>query len=151
MGVALYSSSLFIMQWESDLLCSRQLWQCWSTSRPALCMNMFCALKTSYAYLSTFKKRFHSCQLFAKTPFTPTHGCCGSERMLYPPRSTQDPYCVCGLPLWSVPIWKKISYTVFICNSHTYYYLVTTHSLFHFRLKTFLFRKSFPLQPFISS
>ena len=36
-------------------------------------------------------------------------------------------------------------------NSHTYYYLVTTHSLFHSRLKTFLFRKSFPLQPFISS
>ena len=43
------------------------------------------------------------------------------------------------------------SYTVFICNSHTYHYLVTTHSLFHSRLKTFIFRKSFPLQPFISS
>ena len=29
-------------------------------------------------------------------------------------------------------------------NSHTYYYLVTTHSLFHSRYKTFLFCKSFP-------
>ena len=41
------------------------------------------------------------------------------------------------------------TYTYYTC--HTYYYLVTTHSLFHSRLKTFLFRKSIPLQPFISS
>jgi len=35
-------------------------------------------------------------------------------------------------------------------SSHTYYYLVfITHSLFHSRLKTFLFCKSFPPQPFL--
>ena len=28
------------------------------------------------------------------TPFTPTHGCCGSRRMLYPLRSARDPYCM---------------------------------------------------------
>ena len=35
-------------------------------------------------------------------------------------------------------------------NSHTYYYWYSiTHSLFQSRLKTFLFRKSFPPQPFL--
>ena len=35
-------------------------------------------------------------------------------------------------------------------NSHTYYYWYSiTHSLFHSRLKTFLFCKSFPPQPFL--
>ena len=48
------------------------------------------------------------------------------------------------------------SYTVIICqqslsaNSHTYYYWYSiTHSLFHSRLNTFLFCKSFPPQPFL--
>ena len=36
-----------------------------------------------------------------------------------------------------------------IANSYTYYYYFSiTHSLLHSRLKTFLFCKSFPLQPF---
>ena len=50
------------------------------------------------------------------------------------------------------------SYMVIICqqslsdNSHTCYYRYSiTHSLFHSRLKTFLFCKSFPLQPFLFS
>ena len=43
-----------------------------------------------------------------------------------------------------------LSYTViYAANSHTYYYRYSiTHSHFHSRLKTFLFCKSFPLQPF---
>ena len=42
------------------------------------------------------------------------------------------------------------SYTViYAANSYTYYYQFSiTHSLFRSRLKTFLFCKSFPLQPF---
>jgi len=42
------------------------------------------------------------------------------------------------------------SYTViYAANSYTYYYRFSiAHSLFHSRLKTFLFCKSFPLQPF---
>jgi len=42
------------------------------------------------------------------------------------------------------------SYSViYAANSHTYYYYFSiTHSLFHSRLKTFLFCKSSPLQPF---
>jgi len=50
------------------------------------------------------------------------------------------------------------SYMVIICqqslsdNSHTCYYRYSiTRSLFHSRLKTFLFCKSFPLQPFLFS
>jgi len=43
------------------------------------------------------------------------------------------------------------SYTViYAANSHTYYYRYSiTHSLFHSRVKTFLFRKSFPPQLFL--
>jgi len=43
------------------------------------------------------------------------------------------------------------SYTViYATNSHTYYYeLSITHSLFHSGLKTSLFCKSFPPQPFL--
>jgi len=38
---------------------------------------------------------------------------------------------------------------IYPANSYTYYYQFSiTHSLFHSRLKTFLFCKSFPLQPF---
>jgi len=42
------------------------------------------------------------------------------------------------------------SYTaIYAANSHTYSYSFSiTHSLFHSRLKTFLFCKSFPPQPF---
>ena len=47
------------------------------------------------------------------------------------------------------------SYTVFIRQqSYTYYLIIwysITHSLFHPRLKTILFCKPFPLQPFLSS
>ena len=51
------------------------------------------------------------------TPFTPTHGCCGSRRMLYPSRSARDRYCmrtVSVLCLWisaaiRSPILKVIS------------------------------------------
>ena len=44
-----------------------------------------------------------------------------------------------------------LSYTViYAANSHTYYYRYSiTHSHFHSRLKSFLFCKSFPLQPFL--
>jgi len=45
------------------------------------------------------------------------------------------------------------SYTVFICQvilRPTIMWYSITHSLFHSRLKTFLFCKSFPLQPFLS-
>jgi len=39
---------------------------------------------------------------------------------------------------------------IYASNSYTYYYYLffITHSLFHSRLKTFFFCKSFPLQPF---
>jgi len=39
---------------------------------------------------------------------------------------------------------------IYAANSYTYYYyqFFITHSLFHSRLKTFLFCKSFPLQRF---
>ena len=40
------------------------------------------------------------------------------------------------------------SYTVFICQVILIWYSIT-HSLFYSRLKTFLFCKSFPLQPFL--
>jgi len=43
------------------------------------------------------------------------------------------------------------SYTVFICQQSyllLFWYSIT-HSLFHSRVKTFLFCKSFPLQPFL--
>jgi len=56
----------------------------------------------------------------------------------------------------SAGIWRSAHESINLirslsANSHTYYYLVTTHSLFHSTLKTFLFRKSVPLQPVISS
>ena len=38
---------------------------------------------------------------------------------------------------------------IYASSSYTYYYyFFITHSLFHSRLKTFFFCKSFPLQPF---
>jgi len=45
-----------------------------------------------------------------------------------------------------------VSYMVFICQqSYLLFWYSITHSLFHSRLKTFLFCKSFPLQSFLSS
>jgi len=41
------------------------------------------------------------------------------------------------------------SYTVVICQQSYLYWYSITHSPFHSRLKTFLFCKSFPLQPFL--
>ena len=34
------------------------------------------------------------CNRHSNIPSTPTRGCCGSRRMLYPPRSARDPYCI---------------------------------------------------------
>ena len=46
--------------------------------------------------------------------------------------------------------WIVHQCSIYPANSHTYYYQFSiTHSLFRSRLKTFLFCKSFPLQPFL--
>ena len=106
----------------------------WERKTP---IKMYDSTKNSQLISTKWCYWLYSLKCISNTPFTPTHGCCGSRRMLYPSRSTRGPYayCIrnvsvdfCCDPLIRSPILKVIScftYAVDAADNVSPYWLRT--------------------------